>query len=114
MTWLKLSDDFSDQTRDLSDAAFRTHVEGLLWAMRRETGGRLGKRDVDRFAESEQADTAVRELVDQGFWNQATAGFRVLHHMEHQPEPDLIEKKRKNNADRIRRWRRKRAGLDDD
>ena len=34
MTWTKLSDDFGDDCWELSDAAYRLHVEGLLWSNR--------------------------------------------------------------------------------
>lgn len=112
MTWLKLSDDFGDQCADLSSDAFRTHVEGLLWTMRRETGGRLSVRDVSRFSEVDDPDAAVRELLAAGFWREAAGGYEVVHHIEHQPEPDVIARRRQATAERVRRHRRKRAGLD--
>lgn len=111
MTWTKLSDDFSDECRHLSDAAFRTHAEGLLWAMRRETGGYLTSRDIARFAESPHAEMAVTELVACGWWSVEGQGYRINHHMEHQPEPDVLAKRRELTADRVRKHRRKKAGL---
>ncbi len=44
--WLKLSDDFGvDCARvGLSDAAFRTHTEALLWIMSRENGPMIDSR----------------------------------------------------------------------
>ncbi len=62
MTWAKLSDSFGDEVAGLSDAAFRTHVEALLWTMRRETDGHLAERDVRRFAETADPAAAVQEL----------------------------------------------------
>jgi hypothetical protein len=114
MTWLKLSDDFADDLArlDLSDAAFRTHVEALLWTMRRETGGVLDSVDLRRALESPAALDAVRELVDAGVWTDLGDGtFRLNHHMEYQPEPDLINRRRAQGAERQRRKRRKSAGL---
>jgi hypothetical protein len=35
MTWTKLSDDFSDDCWQLSDAAYRLHVDGLNWSNRK-------------------------------------------------------------------------------
>jgi hypothetical protein len=112
MTWTKLSDDFGDQCADLSDAAFRTHVEGLLWAMRRENGGVLTARDVRRFGESQDAQTAVSELVARGFWD-ATGdnGYLVRHGMGVQIEPDVIAARRRADAERQARKRHKAAGL---
>lgn len=113
MTWTKLGDEFATECRDLSDAAFRTHVEGLNWAMKRETGGHVDARDVKRFAESPHADMAVDELVATGWWSIDGQGYRINHHMEHQPEPDLIAKRRELTAQRVKKHRRKKAGLED-
>lgn len=114
MTWSKLSDDFGDQCADLSDAAFRTHTEGLLWVMRRETGGAVTTRDVSRFAESADWREAVTELVTRGFWDQYDNGYMISHHMQHQPEVEVLAARRRNDAERQRRKRRKAAGLKDD
>jgi hypothetical protein len=115
MTWTKLSDDFPDDLArvGLSDAAFRTHVEGLCWTMRRETGGVISKRDVDRFAESGLVDTGVAELLDAGLWQRTDTGYMVVHHMEHQPEREVLIARRANDAERQRRKRRKAARLAD-
>ncbi|MET0966270.1 MAG: hypothetical protein ABWZ02_07745 [Nakamurella sp.] len=114
MTWAKLSDDFPDDCAraDLSDAAFRTHAEGLCWAMRKEDGGRIRHLDLRRLAETADPGTAAVELVAKGFWSAAPGGWQIEHHMEYQPEPDLLVAKRSNNAARQRRKRRKDAGLD--
>lgn len=112
MTWTKLSDDFAEECADLSDAAFRTHIEGLLWTMRRETDGALRTRDVPRLAESPDWQAAVEELVRGGYWEAVDNGYLIVHHMEHQPESDVISARRHNDAERQRRKRRKAAGLD--
>lgn len=112
MTWTKLSDDFGDECHTLSDAAFRTHVEALIWVMRRETGGHIEARDLKRFAESPHSEMAVTELVACGWWTVEAQGYRVRHHMEHQPEPDLIARRRELTAERVNKHRRKKAGLD--
>jgi hypothetical protein len=115
MTWTKLSDDFADDCArvGLSDAAMRTHVEGLLWTMRRETGGRLDALDIRRCVETANAAAAIAELLAVGFWEQIQGGYLIRHHMEHQPEPDLVAKRRENDAERQRRKRRKQARMDD-
>lgn len=114
MTWTKLSDDYADQCADLTDAAFRTHTEALVWTMRRESGGYLSSRDVRRLAESPHAEMAVQELVACGWWSVDAQGYRINHHMEHQPEPDLIAKRREMTAERVKKHRRKKAGLEED
>lgn len=117
MTWLKLSDDFGDDCARarLSDAAFRTHVEGLIWAMRRENDGLLDEIDVRRFAETGDPHKAIQELVNAGWWQRLPQGrLQIVHAMEHQPESDVIERRRKLTAERKRRERRRKAGLQAD
>jgi hypothetical protein len=111
MSWLKKSDDFAVECASLSDAAYRTHDEGLLWVMHRETGGRFPKQELRRFAETADPDAAVAELLACGFWLDHGYEYEVVHHMEHQPEPDVLAKRRAANADRNRRWRRRNAGF---
>lgn len=112
MTWTKLSDDFADQCVDLTDASFRTHVEALIWTMRRETGGFITPRELKRLAESPHYEMAVTELLATGWWSIDGQGYRINHHMEHQPEPDLIAKRRADTAQRVKKHRRKKAGLE--
>jgi hypothetical protein len=113
MTWLKLSDDYADELArfGLSDAAFRTHTEALGWVMRRETGGQITDRDVSRFAESRDVSRAIPDLCDLGLWERTPGGYTVRHHMEHQPEPDVLAARRTATAKRVQRHRRKAAGL---
>lgn len=94
MTWLRLSESFGDECAHLSDAAFRTHAEALGWVMNREKGGELRTRDVQRFAGSDDWRQAVEELVRVGFWEALDNGYRVVHHMEHQPTPEALAARR--------------------
>ena len=112
MTWTKLSDDFGVQCAALSDAAFRVHVEGLIWTMRRESGGYLTVRDVVRLSESPHAEMAVVELVACGWWSVEGQGYQINHHMEHQPEPDVLARRRQLDAERQRRRRRNLIGIE--
>jgi len=114
VTWTKLSDDFPEQCRDLSSDAFRVHVEALIWVMRRETGGVLTARDLRRALEVDDYGPAVAELMAAGLWVVIPEGYRIVHHMEHQPEPEVIAKRREATADRVRRKRLKDAGIDPD
>ncbi len=41
MTWTKLGDEFGDECWTLSDAAYRLHVDGLVWSNRKGTDGQL-------------------------------------------------------------------------
>jgi len=111
--WTKLSDDFGDDCvrAGLSDAAFRTHVEALLWSMRRLTDGRIEKLDLRRLAESAAAEMAVNELVASGFWHTHREGWRVVHAMSDQPESAVVLKRRADNARRQQELRLRKAGV---
>jgi len=116
MVWTKLSDDFGDECakQGLSDAAFRTHVEGLLWTMRRETDGRIPEKDLKRFAESDQAADGLVEVLEKGLWRTTSDGYEIVHHMEHQTTSDVLRKRREANSVRQQRRRRKAVGLPDE
>lgn len=113
VTWTKLSDDFGDDAARyrLSDAEFRTHVEGLLWVNRRETDGIITDRDIKRFAESRDTETAVLGLLQKGLWARRGPDIEIIHHLEHQIEHAVLAKRRAGNAERQRRKRLRDAGL---
>jgi len=115
VTWTKLSDDFPEDCArvGLSDAAVRTHLEGLVWAMRRENDGRLFTRDLARLADTPDPAAAAVELVAAGFWTQLPDGWQIEHQMDLQVESEVIMARRKANAERQRRKRLKAAGLPD-
>jgi hypothetical protein len=113
MTWLKKSDDYADHCEDLSDAAYRTLDEALLYVMRRETGPRFPKHKLRKFATSRGRKRAAAELVTGGFWLDHGDDYEVLYHMEHQPEHELLAKKRSNASERTRQWRRRQAEMED-
>lgn len=108
MTWLKIGEEFPVEVAkaDLSDAAFRLHIEGLAYAMDRENDGRFSEREVKRFAECSNYAVAIQELVDAGFWQRVGAGeLQIVHHMEAQPSSAYLMDKRQNEATRQRRKR---------
>ena len=81
MTWTKLSDDFSDDCWELSDATFRLHTEGLVWSNRKLLDCRLPKRDIRRWAK--QPD-AVGELLAIGWWIDDGDAYVIVHHALYQ------------------------------
>lgn len=87
MTWTKLSDDFADDCWSLSDAAFRTHVEGLLYSNRRLFDLRLPTDEVRRFAKNPEA---VAELVREGYWAEDGENFVIRHHGAYQRTREAV------------------------
>lgn len=111
MSWTKLGDEFSDEAQDLSNAAFRTHVEALLWSNRRLLDLVIPKRDLKRFAEAPDPGDAAEELVAAGWWQDAGDSWYVgVHFAEWQQESVVIEHKRKLATERQRRHRLHEAG----
>ena len=83
--------------------------------MRREGEPVLDRRDLRRALESPQAEGAVSELLAAGWWHRRDDGrVRVLHGMDHQPEPEVIARRREAATERQRRKRLKAVGIDPD
>lgn len=111
MTWTKLGDEFSDEARDLSDAAYRTHVDALCWSNRRLLDLVIPKRDLRRFGETADPDTAAKELVHGGWWeDRGDAWWIGLRFADWQQESAVVTHKREQSAVTSRRSRMHKAG----
>lgn len=113
MTWLKVGDEFTDETEALSGDAFRVHVQTLSLVMKLECGPVLPKSRVHRWVTVDKPAAVIAELVAHGFWRDLGDEdcYEVVHHMQHQPEPDVLAARRKSAAERQRRARYRAAGL---
>ena len=87
MTWTKLSDDSSDDCWTLSDAAFRLHVEGLVWSNRKSLDLHLPAEDVRRFAKRPEV---VDELLAVGWWTENGDGYLIRHHGAYQRPREMV------------------------
>ena len=111
MTWTKLGDEFSDAAAPLSDAAFRTHVEALGWSNRRLLDLTISKRELKRFAETDNPHAAAKELVEAGWWEDRGEDWWIgVRFPEWQVERSVIEQRRADTALRVRRHRMHKAG----
>lgn len=79
--------------------------------MRRENGGRIPHREIKRLAESTASHAAIQELIEKGFWTDDGTAYQIVHHMEHQPEPEILARRRELAAERQRKARLKKAGI---
>lgn len=95
MTWSKLSDDFSDDCWTLSDAAFRLHVEGIVWSNRKLLDCRIPKDDLRRFAKTPEA---VSELLAVGWWSDDVGAYYIRHHASYQPAREAVLARQATNA----------------
>ena len=110
MTWTKLGDEFSDAAAPLSDAAFRTHVEALCWSNRRLLDLTISKRELKRFAETDNPNAAAKELVTTGWWEDRGDDWWIgSRFADWQVERSVIEQRRADTAARVRRHRMHKA-----
>lgn len=113
MTWTKIGDEYSDWARGLSDAAFRTHTEALIWSNRRGLDLIISGRDLHRFAETMDPAAAVAELVASGWWEELPHGlawYIGCHFPDWQVEKCVLEQRRKLHNQRQRKYSRHRLG----
>ncbi len=107
MTWSKFSDDFSDDCWTLSDAAFRLHVEGLVWNGRKLLDLRIPKDDLRRFAKHPEA---APELVAVGWWTDEGDVYVIRHHGSYQRTREQVLTQQAANVSNGRRGGRPRKG----
>lgn len=104
--WVKTGDEFIDDAADLSDAAVRTHMDALHWSARRGLDLRVPKRDQRRFAFSPNADQAVSELVNVGWWVDEGDRWYLAYRPEWQLSREQVQRRRYQNAQAQERRRR--------
>jgi hypothetical protein len=99
MTWTKLSDDFTDDCWQLSDAAKLLHIDGLVWSNRKLLDCRISKQGMERWTKHPEA---AAELVDTGWWADAGEYYRIRHHAVYQRDAESVlaqqERNRENGA----------------
>jgi hypothetical protein len=96
MTWTKLSDDFTDDTWTLSDAAARMHVDGLVWSNRKLLDLHIPKVDLPRFAKT---PSAVTELLEGGWWHEDDEHYVIDHHARYQRLREAVIKQQTVNKE---------------
>lgn len=110
MTWSKLSDDFADDCDTLSDAAFRLHVEGLIWSNRKLLDCRLPKHRLARFTTT---PGAIGELLACGWWTDDGDAYVIRHHATYQRTREQVLKRQAVNVANGRRGGRPREQVAD-
>ena len=111
MTWTKLGDEWPAAARDLTDAEHRTHVDALCWSALRLLDLHVPKAEVRRFAESPDAETAVKGLVVKGWWeDHGDTWYIGVKFPEWQRDRAQVEHRRAYLAEAKRRSRAHRGG----
>lgn len=94
MPWTKLSDDFTDDCWNLSDAAFRLHIEGLVWSNRKLLDLRIPKDDLARFSDCR---VALPELLETGWWRATADAYEIVHHGLYQRTREAVLRQQEVN-----------------
>jgi hypothetical protein len=95
VTWTKLSDDFADDCWTLSDAAFRLHVDGLVWSNRKLLDLRIPKTDLRRMSTCTEA--AAAELVACDWWADLGDVYVIRHHGVYQRDRAAVLRQQEVN-----------------
>lgn len=112
MTWSKIGDEFVPASMDLSDVAFRLHVEALCYSNWRLLDLTIPKRAFARYTAVEDIAGAAAELIDQGWWQDLGDEWWVgCRFPEWQRDRSQVEHRREQLA---LAQRRRRAHLVDD
>lgn len=82
MSWVKLDDGYPEHIKvvGLSDAAFRTDVEGWCYCARNLTDGLIPAAIAKRWRKR-----AITELMDAGRWHHDVAGYRIHDYLDYNP-----------------------------
>lgn len=110
--WFRVDDNlaFHPKAMAAGNAAMGLWVRAGSWASQQLTDGHVPE-DVAKALGSKQE---VTRLVRAGLWVPAEAGFEFHEFAERNPTRDEVEQRRKNGAERLRRWREKHPKPGDD
>lgn len=103
--WVKLDDGFPEDDRvlDLSDKAFRLHVEALCACARNLTDGVLSVRRLHSLRASK---AAVKELAECGLWISRGDGvYEINKYLVYNPSAEHVREERRKAAERQARHR---------
>jgi len=116
MTWVRLDDTFADDPLldSAGDAAAWLHVAGLCYSNRNLTDGFIPEDRMRRLTGGPDPAAAAAQLVALGLWQLEAGGYRIVHHLEHQPTAEDVRRERKLKSARQARWRRGRVDASTD
>lgn len=120
MSWANFDDSFAQHPKviSLSDAAFRLHVSGILYANQHLTDGVIpvpaARTLVPKFRQ-----TTVDELVTVGLWHQikgpakSVAAYEIHDFLDWNEDRETVlarkERTKEANRERMRKWREAKA-----
>lgn len=131
MPYLNVDDGMDEHPKveALSDGAFRLHVRAMLYCARKGTDGYVSRAKAKELGSDALAAelTRVAPLAKSPTWHDlgqgcgtstcpaGVKGYYVIHdYLEWNHSAHWWEKKRKEDAERLRKWRASRKKPDDD
>jgi hypothetical protein len=111
VTWAKFGTEFSDELllAGISDAAFRTHTEAIMWIYHTEGASErvslaIPKRLLPKIATTPECELAAEELRDAGLWRKTDSAWVVEHHAD-VVRQSIAAQRAKRDGDRERQRR---------
>lgn len=99
MRTIRITERVAEECWRLSDAAFRTHIEGSLESARHDLVGRVDKGFEDRRFWTADPLSAIAELITAGFWQDRGDHYQIVHASVVIPKPADLARLAKMNAD---------------
>ncbi len=114
MTYTKLGDEFSAIAEELSDGAFRLHIEALIWSSSMLLDLRIPKRQVRRFAATSAiVSDCINELIEAGWWEDLGDAWGVgCRFPEWQMTREWVEHQQERNRRKVAAHRKRKAAKD--
>lgn len=111
MSWFKVDDNlaFHAKTLRAGNAAMGLWVRSGSWSAQQLSDGFVPSEIVGQMSGARLAE----KLVTAGLWVPNGSGFDFHEWDERQPTRADVEKKRRQNAERIQRWREQRRETDE-
>lgn len=112
MTWTKLGQEFiTDPTMlGVPRGARLLHIEATIWSNMHGTDGAVPTHVLTRITDELDIERAVEHLVTAGLWQAIDGGWTLLDFADTQRAAEDVERVRRRNAERQRRYRQHSSG----
>jgi hypothetical protein len=117
MTWVRFDDQFTIHRKvsSLSDAAYRLHTEGIFWAARNLTDGRIARDELRSVSGKGKPEMHAAELVRRGLWLETDDGWEIHDYLSYQPSRSKVlhdreQKKKAGHLGGLASGQSRRAG----
>jgi hypothetical protein len=112
MPWVKIDDQAPEHAKQLQagPVACWLWVCGLAWCNRHLTDGRIPHSVVTALLAGFDTVSLAQQLHDVGLWERRDDGYVVHDYGKYQPRASTVRRRQAQSRERLRRWRKQRAG----